>query len=180
MNRCANRRLVANSPLRRHSSVSSTCSASSSSDRRRNSSQQRVWGPGSTRRSGGGAFVLRQFSTNRLTVRLLPRYPSAWTSLYRLMRPRYFAAGDTNLNTGPSRIASSGCHSVRAMATSLAVAARASGIDAVVERHLDDLAKNRSVEHRKHLPGPRAGKGVAGCLAARVRVIGSLGGLNGV
>src|SRR6267154_1467651 len=67
---------LANSLLLRHSPVRSMRSASSNSERRRNRSQHRFCGPGSTRRTGGGAFVLRQFSTNRLTVRLVPRYPS--------------------------------------------------------------------------------------------------------
>jgi hypothetical protein len=83
LNRCAKRRLMANSLLLRHSSVRRTRSASSNSERRRNSSQHKFCGPGSMRRTGGGALVLRQFSTNRLTVRLLPRYPSVWTSLHR-------------------------------------------------------------------------------------------------
>src|SRR5437588_1132106 len=39
-------------------------------------------GPG-LRRTAGGGLVLRQLSTNRLTVRLPPRYPNAWTSACR-------------------------------------------------------------------------------------------------
>ncbi len=36
------------------------------------------------RQTGGGAFVLRQLSTNRLTVRSLPRYPTARTSFVQV------------------------------------------------------------------------------------------------
>ena len=52
MKRCAGRRLVVNSPLRRHRSVRSTRSASSSSQRRRNSNQHRVCGPDKMRSTG--------------------------------------------------------------------------------------------------------------------------------